>query len=152
VRMPRRPVYQGKALSFWARIGEMLKDPRTWTTIAYFILRLPIGILYFVIAVAGLAVSLSLIALPIAAVLAEAGWFGMGGVEVFSNAQPAWVFDTGFGIPILGLAGILLLTSLMHLARGIGRIHALFAKSMLVARTASSVPDPAQSGAVLQAH
>src|ERR1700727_3224820 len=36
VRMPRRPVYQGKALGFWARIGEMLKDPRTWTTIAYF--------------------------------------------------------------------------------------------------------------------
>ena len=43
VRMPRRPVYQGKALGFWARIGEMLKDPRTWTTIAYFILMLPIG-------------------------------------------------------------------------------------------------------------
>src|SRR6202042_3478510 len=31
VRMPRRPVYQGKALGFWARIGEMLKDPRTGT-------------------------------------------------------------------------------------------------------------------------
>src|SRR5450755_3938751 len=103
VRMLRRPVYQGSALGFWARIGEMLRDRRTWTTIAYFILMLPIGILYFVIAVAGLSVSLSLIALPIAVVLAQAGWFGMGGVEVFSNAQPEWIFNTGFGIPILGV-------------------------------------------------
>jgi hypothetical protein len=151
-RMPRRPVYQGKALGFWARIGEMLKDPRTWTTIAYFILMLPIGILYFVIAVAGLSVSLSLIALPVAGILAQAGWFGMGGMEVFSTAQPEWVFNTGFGIPILGLAGILLLTSLMHLARGIGRLHAMFAKSMLVARTASSTTDTSESVAALAAH
>jgi uncharacterized membrane protein len=152
VRMPRRPVYQGKALSFWARIGEMLKDPRTWTTIAYFILRLPIGILYFVIAVAGLAVSLTFIALPITVVLAQAGWFGMGGVEVFSDAQPEWIFNTGFAIPLLGLAGVLLLTSLMHLARGIGRLHAMFAKSMLVARAASSPAEAAKSVAALAAH
>jgi uncharacterized membrane protein len=152
VRMPRRPVYQGTATGFWARIGEMLKDPRTWTTIAYLILMLPIGILYFVIAVAGLSVSLSLIALPVIGVLAQAGWFGTGAVEVFSTAQPEWVFNTGFGIPILGLAGVLLLTSLAHLARGIGRLHALFAKTMLVARTVSSVPEAAQSGAALPAH
>jgi uncharacterized membrane protein len=152
VRMPRRPVYQGKALGFWARIGEMLKDPRTWTTIAYFILMLPIGILYFVIAVAGLSVSLSLIALPVTAVLAQAGWFGMGGVEIFSHVQPEWIFDTGLAIPILGLAGVLLLTSLMHLARGIGRLHAMFAKSMLVARTASSGTEATESPAALAAH
>ena len=152
VRMPRRPVYQGKALSYWARIGEMLKDPRTWTTIAYFILRLPIGIVYFVIAVAGIAVSLTFIALPITVVLAQAGWFGMGGVEVFSDAQPEWIFNTGFAIPLLGLAGVLLLTSLMHLARGIGRLHAMFAKSMLVARTGSSPAEAGESGAALAAH
>jgi uncharacterized membrane protein len=152
VRMPRRPVYQGKALGFWARIGEMLKDPRTWTTIAYFILMLPIGIVYFVIAVAGLSVSLSFIALPITVLLAQAGWFGMGGVEVFSNTQPEWIFNTGFAIPLLGLAGVLLLTSLMHLARGIGRLHAMFAKSMLVARTASGATEAAESAAALTAH
>jgi uncharacterized membrane protein len=151
VRMPRRPVYQGSALGFWARIGEMLKDPRTWTTIAYFILMLPMGILYFVIAVAGLSVSLSLTALPIIGVLGQAGWFGMGGVEVFSTAQPEWVFHTGLGIPLLGLAGVLLLTSLMHLARGTGKLQAMFAKSMLVARTASS-PEAAEPNAALAAH
>jgi uncharacterized membrane protein len=152
VRMPRRPVYQGSALGFWARIGEMLRDRRTWTTIAYFVLMLPIGIIYFVLAVVGLSVSLAFIALPIAAVCAQAGWFGMGGVEVFSHAQPEWIFDSGFAIPILGVAGVLLLTSLMHLARGIGRLHALFAKSMLVARAAPATTTAAASGAALAAH
>jgi uncharacterized membrane protein len=152
VRMPRRPVYQGSAVGFWARIGEMLRDRRTWTTIAYFILMLPIGIIYFVLAVVGLSVSLAFIALPIAAVCAQAGWFGMGGVEVFSHAQPEWIFDSGFAIPILGVAGVLLLTSLMHLARGIGRLHALFAKSMLVARAAPATTTAAASGAALAAH
>ena len=151
VRMPRRPVYQGKALGFWARIGEMLKDPRTWTTLAYLILMLPIGIAYFVIAIAGLSVSLSLTVLPIVAVFAQHGWFGMGGVEVFSTAQPEWVFHTGFGIPVMALAGLLLLTTVMHLARGIGRLHALFAKTMLVARAAPNPPESAASGAALAA-
>ena len=151
VRMPRRPVHQGAALGFWARIGEMLKDPRTWTTIAYFLSMLPIGIIYFVLAVAGLSISLTLIALPIAVVLSQAGWFGITASEVFSNAQPEWIFNTGFGIPILGLAGLLLLTSLMHLARGIGRLHALYAKSMLVARAASGPAESLESGAPLAA-
>jgi uncharacterized membrane protein len=151
-RMPRRPVYQGKALGFWARIGEMLKDPRTWTTIAYFILMLPIGILYFTIAVAGLSVSLSLIALPIAVVLGQAGWFGPGGVEIFSSSQPEWIFNTVYGIALLGIVGVLLLTSLMHLARGIGRLHAMFAKTMLVARTASDPTEAAEPKAALAAH
>jgi uncharacterized membrane protein len=152
VRMPRRPVYQGSALGFWARIREMLRDPRTWTTIAYFILMLPIGIVYFVIAVVGLSVSLSFIALPVVAVLSQAGLFGLTGVEVFSQIQPEWLFDSGLAIPVLGVAGVLLLTSLMHLARGIGRLHAMFAKSMLVARTAPSTPEIAESGAAMAAH
>jgi hypothetical protein len=152
VRMPRRPVYQGSALTFWARIGEMLRDRRTWTTIAYFVLMLPIGILYFVVAVVGLSVSVALIALPIAVICAQAGWFGMSGVEVFSQAQPEWLFDSGIAVPILGVAGVLLLTSFMHLARGVGKLHALFAKSMLVARVAPGTPDTATSGAALAAH
>jgi len=40
----------------------------------------------------------------------------------------------------------------MHLARGVGKLHALFAKSMLVARAASGTPDTATSGAALAAH
>jgi uncharacterized membrane protein len=152
VRMPRRPVYQGKENGFWARIGGMLKDPRTWTTIAYFVLMLPIGIVYFVTAVVGLAVSLTLTVLPIIAVISNASWFGVDEIEVFSHAQPAWLFETWFGVPFLAALGILLLTSFMHLARGVGRLHALFAKSLLVARTGPDSAAAEQGAAPLAAH
>ena len=42
-RMPRRPVYPDRDAPFLRRIGDMLKDPRTWGTLVYFILMLPLG-------------------------------------------------------------------------------------------------------------
>jgi uncharacterized membrane protein len=156
-RMPRRPVYQGSALGFWPRMSLMLKDRRTWTTIAYFILKLPIGIFYFTIAVVGITVSLSFIFAPLAAILSHLGVFGAGGTIVFEDSHPEWLFNstagTIVGLPLMMLLGVLMLTSFMHLARGIGRVHALFAKSLLVARAVSGAPPAAvESGAPSAVH
>src|SRR6202167_1696981 len=63
-RMPRRPVHPGPKMGLWAGIVAMLKDSRTWTTLAYFILMLPLGIVYFVIAVIGLSVGLACTVAP----------------------------------------------------------------------------------------
>ena len=49
--------------------------------------------------------------------------------------NPAWL-DSLWAAPLLMLLGVLLLTLLMHLARGVGRLHALFAKTLLVAPNA----------------
>ena len=152
VRMPRRPIARGAVKGFWARVVEMLRDPKTWTTIAYFIVMLPIGIASFVITLTGLTVGLSLTILPVVALLGQAGWFGMGGVEVFATSQPEWLFHSPIGIPLLALAGLVLLTSLMHLVRGMGKLQALIAKSMLVARAASDSPELAESAAPLTAN
>jgi uncharacterized membrane protein len=150
-RMPRRPVYPGSALRFWPRMGLMLKDRRTWTTLAYFILKLPIGILYFVIAVVGLSVSISFIVAPFASILGRAGLFGLGGVQVFSNVEP-WILGSGVALPLMLLLGVIMLTSLMHVARGIGRLHAAFAKALLVAPTAPASPSTAVSGEAAPVH
>ena len=135
VRMPRRPAHAGNVRGFWPRVGAMLKDARTWSTLAYFLSMLPIGIVYFVIAVVTLAVSLSFTLMPIAAMLGRFGLFGSGAVQIFSDAEPEILWRTPLAL-VMMLAGVLLLTSLMHLARGIGRLHAWYAKSLLVARTA----------------
>jgi hypothetical protein len=125
-RMPRRPVHPGAKLSLWASIAAMLKDARTWTTLAYFILMLPLGIIYFVIAVVGLSVGLGfLVALPVA-VLQH---FDLVGASV----EPAWL-ATAPALVLLDALGLLILTTLMHGARGIGRIHAQIAKRFLVAQ------------------
>jgi uncharacterized membrane protein len=131
-RMPRRPVHLNKATGFWSRIGNMLKDPRTWTTLAYLLLMLPLGIVYFVIAVVGLSVSLAFIFAPLVEFAGRYTWFGLPD-DVHIN--PAWL-DTLWAQPLMVLTGVLLLTLLMHLARGVGRLHAMYAKALLVAPAA----------------
>src|SRR5262249_8166378 len=60
-RMPRRPVHPGPPADWGTRIIEMLKDVRTWTTLLYLLLMLPLGIFYFTVAVTVLAFSSALI-------------------------------------------------------------------------------------------
>ena len=110
----------------------MLRDARTWTTLAYFLLMLPLGILYFTLAVTGFSVGLSLTAAPFIrlwAWLSDAPWW-VGRIDM--GGSP-WL-ENPVGYILCGLLGVLILTGLMHLARGVGRLHARLAKSLLVAR------------------
>src|SRR5882757_3253797 len=63
-RMSRRPVHPGPQAGIRARIAQMLKDPRTWTTLAYLLLMLPVGIFYFVVAITGISITGALVARP----------------------------------------------------------------------------------------
>jgi uncharacterized membrane protein len=132
-RMPRRPIHQSGTPGFWSRVGEMLKDRRTWTTLAYLILMLPLGIAYFVIAVVGLSLSLAFTFAPLVYLSDHFGWFDQpGGVHL----NPAWL-ESLWALPFMMLAGILLLTLVMHVARGVGRLHAMYAKALLVSPAVS---------------
>jgi uncharacterized membrane protein len=141
-RMPRRPVHRGQAVGFWSRVGQMLADRRTWTTLAYLILMLPLGIVYFVIAVVGLSVSLAFIFAPLADLAGRYGWFDQAGDL---HLGPTWL-GTLWAMPLMVLAGVVLLTLLMHLARGVGRLHAMYAKALLVAPTAPRAAEFASPG------
>ena len=130
-RMPRRPLYPPRESSMFKRIGGMFKDPRTWSTLLYFVLMLPLGIVYFTLAVTGIALSLSFIL----ASLAHLGWM-LGIVEIdwadhihFNDTlvTPWWLAD-----PLLFVLGIALLFGLLHLARGVGKFQGGLAKALLV--------------------
>ena len=133
-RMPRRPLYADRGKSLLARIGEMFTDPRTWSTQLYFLLMLPLGIVYFTIAVTLLSIAVTFVAVPPVVWLgfAEAsvsldGWQLLNiGDDIVVTSLPLWA------LPLLFVAGILLLFVTLHVARGIGRLHGLFAKHLLV--------------------
>jgi uncharacterized membrane protein len=125
-RMPRRPLYAARGKPWGTRIKDMFTDPRTWSTLLYFVAMLPLGIAYFTIAVTLLSLSLAFIASPILA------WVGMshGGLwidDVQVTSQMEW-----WQLPLLFVGGVVLLFGTLHLARGIGRLHGLFAKHLLV--------------------
>lgn len=123
-RMPRRPLYAARGKPWLARIKDMFTDPRTWSTQLYFLLMLPLGVVYFTLAVTLVAVSAGLIAAPVAllpGVSLNVWWHGID-----LPAEAPWL------LPVLSLVGVLLLFVTLHVARGIGRLHGLFAKHMLV--------------------
>ncbi|MES2312224.1 MAG: sensor domain-containing protein [Pseudomonadota bacterium] len=131
VRMPRRPPYPAQqGLPLLKRIGAMFTDGRTWTTLFYMLLMLPLGIIYFTITVTLLSLSLGLIGSPFAKAF---GWNVINmDFDGFSYYGPGW-----FGTIGLCLAGIVLLFASLHLVRGIGRLHGQIAKHLLVPSSAA---------------
>src|SRR5690349_19393478 len=124
MRMPRRPVYPTQGMSLMKRIGSMFTDVHTWTTLCYMWLMLPLGIVYFTLAVTLLSVSVALIGAPLA-MLFQSDW--LPGLYVNHRV----VVDWGFGEHVPGwgdalamcVIGVALLFVTLHLARGLGRLH-----------------------------
>jgi uncharacterized membrane protein len=123
-RMPRRPLYSSRGQPLLKRIGELFTDPRIWATQLYFLMMLPLGIVYFTVAVVGLTVSLSLIFAPIAALFGFGSTLSFDGIPLATDTQWLW--------PIAVLCGVVLLFLTLHVARGVGYLHGLLAKHMLV--------------------
>jgi hypothetical protein len=121
-RMPRRPPYADRSLPLLERIKELFMDPRTWSTLVYQLLMLPLGIAYFTFTVVALSLSLGVAALPITELFNEGQiwWFGVP-MEV-----PLWM------LPITLALGALMLLLTLHAVRGIGRMHGGLAKHFLV--------------------
>jgi hypothetical protein len=126
-RMPRRPVHPGPATGWWARMGAMLADPRTWTTLAYLIIMLPLGIVYFIIACFGIAFSGGLVLAPFIELSRRMGLLH----NTDFAAHPHWVGSPP-GMLLSIAVGVLALTLLMHAARGIGRMQVSIARALLV--------------------
>jgi uncharacterized membrane protein len=132
-RMPRRPPYHEPDRSWLKRIAAMLTDPRTWATLFYMVLMLPLGIAYFVIVVVLASVSLALMFTPIAMAF---NFFGWGRDFVDGYVTINWGFGAhipGWGDAIaMFVVGFFLLFGMLHLVRAIGHMHGALAKHLLV--------------------
>ena len=120
-RMPRRSWrHEGDDNGFVARLKYWVSDRRTWSSIAYLLTMLPLGIAYFVAAVTIGAVSLAFITAPISLLIAAGA----------NDVQPeSWSWPLAI---LLVPAGALGLLGLLHLARAVGAVHGAYAKAMLV--------------------
>jgi len=122
-RMPRRSAFFRRDLGWWGGFKALIGDRTTWTAILYMILQLPLGIIYFTIMITLIAVSLALIAEPVLHYV-----FNVPFVETNHHAY----YLPGWTMPLLVIAGFLLFVVTLHIARGLGRMHARYAKRLLV--------------------
>src|SRR5205807_107755 len=121
------------------RVFGVFLDPRAYLSLFSMLLTLATGIAYFVIATLGLSVGLKLAAAPFVLIAERLGWLG----EDFSWFEFHWHhhwghhwtgFSTGslIGSLFMLMVGVVVLTVLMHAARGIARAHVRLAKVLLV--------------------
>jgi Putative sensor/HAAS len=129
-RMPRRPVHPGSHGNLWERIVAMLQDGRTWTTLAYLVMMLPLGIVYFTVATTGLSVGVALLLVPFVGMAQRSEWWGSSNIGPLV-ISPAWL-DTPVGWAFCGIFGVVILTTLLHVARLVIGLHARAAKALLV--------------------
>ncbi len=123
VRMPRRPLFSHQGMKWFDRLKALLTDKATWLMLVYMFIQFVLGIIYFVLIVTVLSFSLSFIAIPFLQAFLDQGVINIGDAHYF---VPIWSY------PLFVLAGILIWTTFMHLARGIGQLHGRFAKWLLV--------------------
>ena len=128
VRMPRKlpPTTAGDE-GILTRIKEALTDARTWSSMFYLLLMLPLGIVYFVIAVVGLAVSIGITGGAITGLVTGHVYF-----QVDDNPYLQHFVQTAPGLLVFAILGLLLFFIVLHIARGIGRLHARIAEVLLV--------------------
>ena len=123
-RMPRRPLYTQRDKPWMTRLKELFTDGRTWTAALYLLLMHPLGILYFSVAITLLALSLGLIAAPVA--------FFLPSGYVFSFGDWNLVTEAPLLLPLFSVIGFVLLFATLHLARVVGLFHGWLAKHLLV--------------------
>ena len=123
MRMPRRPLFKPRGLSWTQQLKLLIKDKHTWFLLLYTLLQLPLSLLYFCVFITLLALSLTGFAIPVIQYVFHLPVINMDMQRIF---LPVW------SMPLIILAGILLLTGTFYLAKGIGFLQARWAKLMLV--------------------
>jgi hypothetical protein len=122
VRMPRRPMFLKKGLSWSNRYIALIKDKYSWRALLYAVLLLPLGLIYSTLFLLLFVFSLGFITSPVFELVFRIP-LDLFGDNVFT---PVWF------LPIVCVAGFIILPLTFHLAKLVGKVHGRFAKSMLV--------------------
>ena len=123
VRMPRRQRFLDPDMKWGGKIKRLLLGKDSWLFVLYFILMLPLGIIYFTITVTLFSVSLSLMASPFLGLIFELPGIDLGPVVY---GVPYWT------LPFIAVLGFLLLKGTLHLLKKLGSLQGKLAKTMLV--------------------
>ena len=121
--MPRRPLFFQKGIGWFERLKANLTDKHIWLALLYFLLQLPLGVLYFTLVVTLFSVSIALMAAPLVQTITDFPVLTIGAMTYY---LPAW------SAPLFLLIGFLIWTITMHLGRFIGQWHGRYAKTFLV--------------------
>ena len=110
---------------FFGQLKKILADTKTYTSMIYMFLELPLGIIYFTLIVTFLVISAAFIVSPILWILDDEGILYLSGDE--------WLWHEDFGNTIfLMLMGIVLFFGTLHLGNWLAKVEKFLCKNLLV--------------------
>jgi len=122
IRMPRKPIFLSKGLSWRKKYKALTTEAYTWKVFAYMIVHFPLGLAYFLIILVMFGLSIKFALYPV--------WYWGLGRPLITFSQP--LYPPAWSYPLVSAAGILMIFLTLHLTKFLGKIHGRFAKSMLV--------------------
>jgi len=131
VRMPRKPVFVSRTLSWKDKFKSLITDSHTWKSLVYMIIHFPLGLIYGGITLVLFALSIKAILYPLLD-----GIFGRPLITLGSQAYHTspWLF------PLILAAGMVMFALPLHFSKITGRIHGRYAKAMLVRKQQGDKP------------
>ncbi len=123
VRMPRRPIFARKGLSWKDRLMSLIKDPMTWKSILYMVSMMPLGLIYFDIVIINFSLAMWWILRPVLEYIFDLP---------FAQIHDTVYYTPGWIMPLVVVWGVFWLFVTMHMAKGLGRMHTRIARSLLV--------------------
>jgi hypothetical protein len=122
IRMPRKSVFLRRGLGPMDKFKSLVRDPYTWKSLIYLVLMSPLGWLYFGLSGFAFAFALSFVFAPVLELVFHLP-MELYGTDAFTPIGM---------LPVVFLAGILMIFLILHLAKFIGKKHGQYAKYMLV--------------------
>ncbi len=123
IRMPRKPIFIQKGLSLSKKLRLLLTESLTWKTFIYLVTRFPLGLVYSLGLLILMAFAVKFITYPVLGPVFDRALITLGEQKYYIVI---------FLYPVVSLAGFLLLTLTLHLAKFVGKQHGRYAKFMLV--------------------
>lgn len=110
---------------FFDHLKNILSDGKTYTSMVYMFLELPLGIIYFTLIITFLAVSVSFTFSPLLWILNDEGIIYLSGDD--------WLWNEDFGNTIfLSLVGIGLFFGTLHMGNFLAKVEEFLCKNLLV--------------------
>jgi len=122
MRMPRKPLFLEKGLSWKQKLTMIITEGHTWKVMAYLILQLPLSFVYSLSTLFLFSLSAKFMAYPVLNAFFGRSLLNLGGPIV----APPWMY------PLVFLGGAFAFAGTLHLAKWAGRLHSRYAKAMLV--------------------
>jgi uncharacterized membrane protein len=123
VRMPRKPIFIQRGLSLSKKLKVLFTESLTWKIFIYLITRFPLGFVYSIGLLTLIAFSIKFMTYPVLGPVFNRSLITLGGYKYYTSV---------YSYPVVSLAGFLLFTLVLHLAKLVGKIHGRYAKFMLV--------------------